>query len=93
MLDTALKLLEREHLEKGKSELFEALRPFITATPTGVSQGDIAESLGMKPGAVKTAVHRLRRRYKDVLRERIGCTVSDESAIEEELSELFEALA
>lgn len=52
----------------------------------------MADRLGMTEGAVKVAVHRLRQRYRELLREEIAQTVSDSGQVEAELKELFAAL-
>ena len=65
---------------------------FLTGDP-GVSYRQVAEQLGMSEGAVKVAVHRLRRRYGDLLREEIAQTVDSPEAIKEELSYLLSAVS
>ena len=54
---------------------------------------EIAGRLDMTPGAVKVAAHRLRKRYREILREEIGDTVSSPEEIEEEIRHLFRSLA
>ena len=54
--------------------------------------GRVPEELGMTEGAVKVAVHRLRRRYRELLKEEIAQTVADPAEIDEELRELFAAV-
>ena len=63
-----------------------------------LGRGDIpyaqaAAGLGMTEGAARVAVHRLRRRYRELLREEIGQTLSDPAQVEEEMRTLFSAFA
>jgi RNA polymerase sigma-70 factor (ECF subfamily) len=52
----------------------------------------MAEELGMTEGAMKVAVHRLRRRYRELLKEEIAQTVADPADIDDELRDLFAAV-
>ena len=54
--------------------------------------GDAAERLGKSPGAFKVAVHRLRKRYGETLREEVRATVTSEDDLDDEIDRLFEAL-
>ncbi len=92
LLDQVVSRLEREFADAGKSEMFAALKPFLTAAPDAPSQREVAAQLGMSEGAVKAAAHRLRQRYRKVLREEIAQTVADPDDVAEELNELFEAI-
>ena len=56
------------------------------------SYATIAQELGMTEGAVKVAAHRLRGRYRELLRDEIGQTVADPIDIDDEIRELFQAL-
>jgi RNA polymerase sigma-70 factor (ECF subfamily) len=76
----------------GRSDIFKALKPVLAGGQTTVSYEEIAGQLGMKEGAVKTAVHRLRRRFAALLRTEIAETVTDPSEVEEEVQELFRSL-
>ena len=60
--------------------------------PTPAPTPAIAGSLGITEGAVRVAVHRLRRRYGDLLRGEIAATVNDPSEVDEEIGALFAAL-
>jgi RNA polymerase sigma-70 factor (ECF subfamily) len=82
----------RDHYESAaKGGLFQKLKPLL-ADEAPESYGPIASRLGMSEGAVKVAVHRLRRRYRDALREEIAETVSDPEEIEAELRYLRSVL-
>ena len=86
----ALKNLEAEMRDQGKGDLFEALRGGLTGEEP--PRKDTAARLGMTEGAIKVAVHRLRRRYGEALRAEIADTVADPSEIEIEMRHLLEAL-
>jgi RNA polymerase sigma-70 factor (ECF subfamily) len=76
-----------------KQQLFDNLKIYLTAQTDAVSYRDAAEVLGMTKGAVKVAVHRLRRRYRELVREEIAQTVTTEAEVDEEIRDLFAALA
>jgi RNA polymerase sigma-70 factor (ECF subfamily) len=77
----------------GQSSLLLALRCALTGERGAVPYAELAAKLGMTQEAVRVAVHRLRRRYRQVLREEIAHTVTDESEIDAELAYLRQALA
>jgi RNA polymerase sigma-70 factor (ECF subfamily) len=89
LFDEALARLRQEQVGAGKSTLFEALRPFVIEDAEAGEYGAVAERLNMKPNAVAVAVHRLRGRYKDLVREEVVRTVADPAEIEEELHRFF----
>jgi hypothetical protein len=68
---------------------FDALKAFVWGDQTAVSQIAVAAKLGMTPNALGVAVHRLRRRYGQLLRETIAHTVVGEDEIEAELHHLI----
>lgn len=92
LLDQVIKRLEQEFTDAGKSDLFAGLKPFLTSAPDGPSQREVANELGISEGAVKAAAHRLRQRYRNVLREEISQTVAGPDDVAEELNELFDAV-
>lgn len=93
LIDRALERLATEHRRASpeKAERFEALRPFLGG-PGAEPYRDVGLRLGMSETAVKVAVHRLKARYRDLLREEIAQTVSSEAEIDEEIRRLMEAL-
>lgn len=93
VLDRALHRLADELRRAGKSRELEALRPYLTAGEEGLPYAEIAVTLGRSEGAVKVAVHRLRRRYGELLREEVAATLSDPRDVAGELAELMAALA
>ena len=87
----AFTALKNDYEEQGKGDLFAQLNPMITTDSPEISYGEIATSLDLKEGAVRTAVHRLRRRYSDCLRAEVSQTVSTEEEMESEMSLLLGA--
>ena len=93
LLDCVLRRLRQEYVASGRENLFEQLKPTLTEASRAVRYADIAVRLGSSEGAVKVAVHRLRQRYRELLRAEIGETVSTPGEVEDELRSLFAALA
>ena len=86
----AMQSLRAESEASGKGELFETLKGSLSGEePT---RSETAQRLGMTLGAVKVAVHRLRQRYRELLRAEIAKTVSDPADIDDEMRHLVDAL-
>ena len=77
----------------GKLHLFDALKQFLAGGSGAPAYLAVAEELGMSEGSVKVAVHRLRRRYRTLLKEEIARTIAGPEALEDELGELLAALS
>ena len=92
LLDRALAALNQEHKVSGKAEHFEVLKPWLTGDTENISQAEAAARLGLNEGAVKVAIHRLRRRFREVIKSEISQTVSDPAQVDAELHYLLEAL-
>jgi RNA polymerase sigma-70 factor (ECF subfamily) len=91
VLDHALTRLRDESHADGKGDLFDALAPALAgdrATPYAA----LADRVGMKEGAVKVAVHRLRARAREILRQEVAETVDSPDEVDDELRQLFAAL-
>ena len=86
----AMEKLRAETHARGKGELFEALKGSLTGDES--ARSETAARLAMTEGAVKVAVHRLRKRYRGLLRAEIAETVSDPSDIDDEMRHLVAAL-
>ena len=84
--------MEGQYKKSGKAALFERLKEFLTADREKVSYAETAGDLDLSEGAVKVAVHRLRRRYRELLRPEVAQTVASPDELEEELRLLFLAL-
>jgi RNA polymerase sigma-70 factor (ECF subfamily) len=93
LLERVLARLRGEYEAAGKGRLFEQLKGHLTGDSGGVPHAQAAAELGLSEGAVKVAVHRLRRRYRDLLREEIARTLDDPDQVEAEIRDLFAALA
>ena len=88
LLEQALGRLRGEFERAGKGPVFARLKVYLTDTADAASYAALAAELETTEGAVKVAIHRLRRRYRDLLREEIAHTVGDPSEIEGELRHL-----
>jgi RNA polymerase sigma-70 factor (ECF subfamily) len=93
VLETVLSRLRHEFEAAGQRERFEALKPFLAAEKQASSGADLAAWLGLTESAVYSAVHRLRQRYGELLREEIAHTVASPDEIEDELRCLVRALS
>lgn len=90
VLERAMTVLAAEFQRLGKESLFEQLRPWLGGDFAGESQSEVALRLGMSPGAVKVAIHRLRQRFRDVVMGEIAQTVGGgEPEVREELNHLL----
>jgi len=92
LLDQVLRRLGDEYHVAGNVILFERLKALLTDEPGRPSQAKIAGELGMTENAVKQAFHRLRERYRQLLREEIAHTVIAPGDIEDELRHLIAVL-
>jgi RNA polymerase sigma-70 factor (ECF subfamily) len=89
VLDRAMQRLAAEFKDGGNGEQFETLRQYLTSANPQVPYGDAAEQLGMSEGAIRTAVHRLRKRYGQALRAEIAQTVANPADTDEEVRHLL----
>src|SRR5207247_9302792 len=89
----ALVRLRQEFETAGKQKVFDGLKAMLTENSVTETYAEIAHRLEMSAQAVKVAVHRLRRRYQQLLREEIAQTVASTEEIDEELRNLFTAVA
>ena len=92
LLERVLDSLRQEMVLVGKSAHFEALK-FTLTGETGAPYSEIASQLGTSEGALKVFVHRLRERYRSLLREEIAQTVETDAEIDDELRHLVAALS
>ena len=93
LLDKVLQRLRSEYEQEGKAELFAALHPCLVGDRTAQPYAELAVTLGVSEGAVKSAVHRLRQRYRQLLHDEIAQTVANPDEVNEELRHLFAVLA
>jgi len=94
VLKEAMERLEEEYSIQNKSSTFEALKGYLgtDAASSSQSYSEAAQKLGVSLGAVKTLIHRLRKRYSVLLREAVSRTVSDQSDVDTEIRALCDAL-
>jgi RNA polymerase sigma factor (sigma-70 family) len=93
VLEKTMDRLEAELVNTNKKELFDTLKVYVCGEPTTETYCDVASQLNMTENAVKVAVHRLRRRYREFLRNEIAQTVLTEEQVDEEISYLFTIVA
>jgi RNA polymerase sigma factor (sigma-70 family) len=92
LLDSVLNRLRAEFEQEGRAELFAALNPCLVGDRTAQPYAELAVKLGVSEGTVKSAVHRLRQRYRQLLRDEIAQTVAEPGEVDEELRHLFAVL-
>ena len=91
LLAQVIERLQAECVADGKGKLFEQLKIFLATGKGEAAHGEVANALGMEEGAVRVAVHRLRKRYRQLLRDEIANTLSDAAMVDEEMRTLFGA--
>lgn len=89
LLEATMVRLRAEHTVAGRAEWFEALAPCLAGRIVDAPQAELATRLGLSEPALRVAVHRLRKRYREVLREEVAQTVADVSEVDAELRHLF----
>jgi RNA polymerase sigma-70 factor (ECF subfamily) len=93
VLNDVLRRLEQEYQTDGKAELFGALKQTLMGRREAQPYAALAVKLDMSESAVKVNVHRLRKRYRELMHAEIAGTVEDPREVEEELRYLFQVLA
>ena len=93
LLDRALTRLEAEHQRLGKAVEFAVLSPALTAERGDIPYAAMAAELGLSEPATRMAVHRLRKRFREVFHEEIAQTVAEPDEVEAEIRHLLAALA
>ena len=68
LLERVIDRLREESATEEKAKLFEQLKPFLTLGKSAIPYSDAAKELALSEGAVRVAVHRLRRRYRELSR-------------------------
>ena len=92
VLDRTMARLQDEAVSTNKQKSFERLKSYLIADKNSAPYRDAADELDMTEGAVRIAVHRLRKRYRELLRDEIAQTVTSDDQIDEEIRDLFAAL-
>jgi RNA polymerase sigma-70 factor (ECF subfamily) len=93
MLERVITRLRDENNADGKAKIYDQLKTFLMIGKSEIPYAQAAAALELSEGAVRVAIHRLRRRYRELLREEIAQTLSDPAQAEEEMQALFCALA
>ena len=92
LLEQVMARLRQEHMEEGKTDLFEHLKVFLMGDRGQSSYAEAAAKLDKSEAALKMTVSRMRRRYGELLREEIARTVITPQEVDEELRALFAAI-
>ena len=92
VLDRVVQRLEQEYADGGKAELFARLKAGLTGPAETAPYAEIAAELQTTPGAVKVAAHRLRKRYREILKAEIAETLVDPGDVRDELQHLLQAV-
>jgi RNA polymerase sigma factor (sigma-70 family) len=93
LLETVFEQLHQAYVAEGKAALFAELKGSLVQARAAVLYADLATRLKLSEGALRVAVHRLRQRYRELLRAEIAHTVAGPGEVEEELRYLFRVLA
>ncbi len=92
LLDHVVSRLQAEFVDAGKERQFEALKGTLTGERPDTAYSAIADELGMTEDAVRQAAHRMKKRYRELLRAEVAETVLDPADLEDEIRQLFEIL-
>ena len=92
LLSHALGDLQRECQLEGRAEVFEKLQPWLTGDAAHGDQLELAASLGMNLNSLKSQIHRLKSRFRALLKEQIAATLDEGGSIDEEMGVLLAAL-
>lgn len=93
LLDDVLDTVRAEYQADGNGDLFDQIKGFLWGDQGTTTQADIGDRFGMSTGAVKSAVHRLRIRFRKSLREAVGKTVTSPAEVDDELRHLLAVLS
>jgi RNA polymerase sigma factor (sigma-70 family) len=93
VVEHALQRLREECESKGKLWLFQALSPHLTDERDELSYANLSEALGMAETAVKKQLHKMRQRYRGLLRDEVSQTVEDPGDVDDEIRYLCASLA
>ena len=92
VLDNVLRRLKDEYRREGKSDWMDAMQSALTADRNAIGYAEIARKLGMTETAARVAVHRLRQRYRRLIRAEVASTVASPDEVDAEMRHLFEVL-
>lgn len=89
VLDQAAVRLHEEYEVADKGQLYASLKDFVSTDGTMLSYEEVSQRLGLSQSAVKSAIHRLRQRYQELIREEIAQTVTTAAEVDEEIRYLL----
>ena len=92
LLEIVMQRLRLEHEDASRSSEYEILKPSLTTDRGGVDYGALAAALKMEPASARSAVHRLRKRFREIFREEVSATVNDPADVDDEMHALIAAL-
>lgn len=92
MLDRVVNRLRDEYELTGRTPLFECLSPFLSGDQDGEGYQSVCDTLQLSPEAARVAAHRMRKRYRQILREEIAHTTATPQDVDDEIRHLFAAL-
>lgn len=92
VLERVMQGLAAEFARSGREEHFALLKPWLIGEEAALTQAEAAARLGMNEGALKVAIHRLRKRFRELIRAEIAHTVGSEAEAGEELAHLLAAM-
>jgi RNA polymerase sigma-70 factor (ECF subfamily) len=93
LLETVTTRLRDEHIATNRTALFDALSPSLAGRRADIAHSDLAAKINLSEPAIRVALHRLRKRYRELLRDEIAQTVAREDDIDDELRLLLTALS
>jgi RNA polymerase sigma-70 factor (ECF subfamily) len=93
ILERVMKLLAEEYSKADRNALFQAIQPQLSGISGRLGYAKVGEALGISESAVAVAVHRMRRRYGEILRAEIAATVASTDEVEDELRHLMKIVS
>lgn len=93
LLERVLVRLRRDYESTGRTTVYAQLQQFLWGPQTEISYVEMGRLLQMNEGAIKVAVHRLRQRYRELLREEVAHTVERPEQVDEELRHMLSVFA
>lgn len=91
VLENVLEELRKDYRKQDKEEVFTTLSEFLNGRQASLNYAEAGEKIGLSEAAVKMAVHRMRKRFRNTLFRHIAATVEDEADVEEEIQWLLSA--
>jgi RNA polymerase sigma-70 factor (ECF subfamily) len=93
LLEQARARVREEYLESGKATLYDRLKPFESGDQNASSYAQVAAELGLTESAVKSAIFRMRQRYRELVREEVANTVEDPAEVDAEIRHLISVIS